>query len=130
MLAAVTLLAACPGRHGRPAEGRVADTSFAAMQARGQMVMGVDQYTSMHVFEDLPDGGRIVLERKDAADSTGRYVLCGVPATTRLTLQADAGRERSRAVALRFGGGGAWIEERQFRSLAGPIWMEDLALAP
>jgi hypothetical protein len=41
------------------------------MQARGQMVMGVDQYSSMHVFEDLPDGGRIVLERQDAADSTG-----------------------------------------------------------
>ena len=64
-------LAACPGRHGRPAEGRVADTSFAAMQARGRMVMGVDQYTSTHVFEDLPDGGRIVLERNDPADSAG-----------------------------------------------------------
>lgn len=36
-----------------------ADTSFAATQARRQMVMGVDQYTSAHVFEDLPDGGRI-----------------------------------------------------------------------
>jgi hypothetical protein len=31
--------------------------------------MGVDQYTSRHVFEDLPDGGRIVLERDDAADT-------------------------------------------------------------
>ena len=25
--------------------------------------MGVDQYTSAHVFEDLPDGGRILLQR-------------------------------------------------------------------
>jgi hypothetical protein len=27
--------------------------------------MGVDQYTSQHVFEPLPDGGRIVLQRKE-----------------------------------------------------------------
>ena len=33
--------------------------------------MGVDQYTSQHVFEDLPDGGRVVLERDDASDSMG-----------------------------------------------------------
>ena len=39
------------------------------MQARGAHVMGVDQYTSAHVFEDLPDGGRVVLERDDAADT-------------------------------------------------------------
>lgn len=57
----LVLLAAC----GRPAE----DQAFAALQARGQAVMGVDQYTSAHVFEDLPDGGRIVLDRADAADT-------------------------------------------------------------
>lgn len=39
------------------------------MQSRGAHVMGVDQYTSAHVFEDLPDGGRVVLERDDAADT-------------------------------------------------------------
>ena len=39
------------------------------MQARGEHVMGVNQYTSAHVFEDLPDGGRIVLERADASDT-------------------------------------------------------------
>jgi hypothetical protein len=32
--------------------------------------MGVDQYTSFHVFEPLPNGGRIVLQR-DAGDSAG-----------------------------------------------------------
>jgi hypothetical protein len=32
------------------------------MQARGAHVMGVNQYTSTHVFEDLPDGGRVVLD--------------------------------------------------------------------
>ena len=45
------------------------DSAFAAVQARGRVVMGVDQYTSQHVFEDLPDGGRIVLERDDVTDS-------------------------------------------------------------
>jgi hypothetical protein len=39
------------------------------MQARGEHVMGVDQYTSAHVFEDLPDGGRVILDRADAADT-------------------------------------------------------------
>jgi hypothetical protein len=39
------------------------------MQMRGEHVMGVNQYTSAHVFEDLPDGGRIVLERADASDT-------------------------------------------------------------
>jgi hypothetical protein len=42
------------------------DPSFAAMQSRGQAVMGVDQYASKHVFEDLPDGGRIVLDADSA----------------------------------------------------------------
>jgi hypothetical protein len=33
--------------------------------------MGVDQYTSTHSFQPLPDGGRIELQR-DRADSAGR----------------------------------------------------------
>jgi hypothetical protein len=44
------------------------DSAFAAVQERGKGVMGVDQYTSQHVFEDLLDGGRIVLERNDSTD--------------------------------------------------------------
>ena len=58
----VVLLAAC---------GKAKDADYAAMQERGQMVMGVDQYTSAHVFEDLPDGGRIVLDRDSTGDSSG-----------------------------------------------------------
>ena len=46
------------------------DTSFTSMQQRGKMAMGVDQYTSIHQFDDLPDGGRIELQR-DRDDSTG-----------------------------------------------------------
>lgn len=41
------------------------DSAFAALQQRGETAMGVDQYTSQHVFEPLPDGGRIVLQRKE-----------------------------------------------------------------
>ena len=48
-----------------------ADTAFASMQARGQMVMGVDQYASAHVFADLEDGGRIVLDAGSASDTAG-----------------------------------------------------------
>ncbi len=46
------------------------DSAFAALQARGLLAMGVDQYTSSHVFEALPDGGRIELQR-DVPDSAG-----------------------------------------------------------
>jgi hypothetical protein len=50
---------------------RNSDSAFAAVQTRGAAVMGVDQYTSAHVFAELPDGGRIVLVRKDSSDSAG-----------------------------------------------------------
>jgi hypothetical protein len=46
------------------------DSAFAALQQRGETAMGVNQYTSQHVFEPLPDGGRIVLQR-EASDSGG-----------------------------------------------------------
>jgi hypothetical protein len=46
------------------------DSAFAGVQARGGVAMGVNQYTSRHVFEPLPDGGRIALQR-DAAGSEG-----------------------------------------------------------
>jgi len=46
------------------------DTGFAALQERGKRAMGVDQYTSTHHFDALPDGGRIQLQR-DGDDSAG-----------------------------------------------------------
>ena len=58
-----------------------ADRDFAAVQARGKVAMGVDQYTSTHRFESLPDGGRIVL-RRDPADTAGVAVLPPSPTTT------------------------------------------------
>lgn len=51
-----------------------ADPAFAGVQERGKVAMGVDQYTSSHVFEPLPDGGRIVL-RRDAPDPAGTEVI-------------------------------------------------------
>jgi len=49
----------------------VADGDFAEVQGRGRIAMGVDQYTSTHIFRPMPDGGRIELQR-DAPDSVGR----------------------------------------------------------
>ena len=46
------------------------DSSFTAMQQRGRIAMGVDQYTSIHRFDDLPNGGRIELQR-DHDDRVG-----------------------------------------------------------
>jgi hypothetical protein len=48
-----------------------ADSRFADVQRRGHAAMGVDQYTSTHLFQALPDGGRIELQR-DTADSADR----------------------------------------------------------
>ncbi|MEP7001773.1 MAG: hypothetical protein ABI969_14900 [bacterium] len=50
------------------------DSSFAAMQQRGKVAMGVDQYTSVHHFDDLADGGRIQLER-DRDDVAGARAI-------------------------------------------------------
>ena len=47
-----------------------ADSAFAAMQQRGGMAMGVDQYSSTHRFDASPDGGRIELQR-DVDDTLG-----------------------------------------------------------
>lgn len=47
-----------------------ADTGFAAVQSRGREAMGVDQRTSTHRFDALPDGGRIELQR-NLDDSAG-----------------------------------------------------------
>ena len=63
-------LAACgPDTSPKPPTG-AGDPAFVGVQARGRVAMGVNQYTSRHVFEPLPDGGRIALQR-DMADSEG-----------------------------------------------------------
>ena len=70
-LAPVFLLLILPARH-LMAQGHEhhEDSSFAAMQKRGATAMGVDQYTSVHHFDNLPDGGRIALQR-DTTDTEG-----------------------------------------------------------
>lgn len=68
---AVLAVAACGSGSGANERPDSADAAFAAVQARGESVMGVNQYTSQHVFEGLPDGGWIILERSDTTDSAG-----------------------------------------------------------
>ena len=46
------------------------DSAFTELQERGQAAMGVDQYTSTHLFDALDDGGRIELQR-DVDDAEG-----------------------------------------------------------
>ena len=113
------------------------DTAFASLQARGKMVMGVDQYTSQHRFDDLPDGGRIVLTR--AADDTAgvRAIRAHLADITRAFAAGDFGhtmtvhqrelpgtatmRERRAAIAYRMdtlpGGGAVRITTRDPQAL-------------
>jgi hypothetical protein len=63
--------AALPAQHAHDhAAPTTADSAFAALQERGRAAMGVDQYTSTHRFDALPDGGRIELQR-DTDDAEG-----------------------------------------------------------
>jgi hypothetical protein len=66
----IFLAAGCRNSESAPA----GDSAFAALQERGGTAMGVDQYASAHVFEPLADGGRIVLQMKDA-DSAGEATI-------------------------------------------------------
>src|SRR4029079_5521816 len=68
MRSMIVLVASAVLFAAQPAEGQ--DSSFAALQKRGKVAMGVDQYTSTHKFDALPDGGRIELQR-DSDDSVG-----------------------------------------------------------
>jgi hypothetical protein len=92
--AAIVLLAACSAEPPPPGARAVAahdsgsaahaahathsasstrdDSAFAALQRRGAdpRAMGVDQYTSVHRFDALSDGGRIELQRA-VDDSAG-----------------------------------------------------------
>lgn len=72
ILLLVTATMAGRGLHAQAthSDTSVHDSAFAAMQERGHLVMGVDQYTSTHHFDDAPDGGRIVLVR-NADDPAG-----------------------------------------------------------
>jgi len=69
MIPALLGLLACGGPRDSVVD-RTSDERFADVQERGEAVMGVDQYTSAHVFEDLADGGRIELQRS-VEDSAG-----------------------------------------------------------
>ena len=70
MVSLMLALAACaPSAPPKPTMS-AGDSAFAGVQARGGVAMGVNQYTSRHVFEPLPDGGRIALQR-DVADGEG-----------------------------------------------------------
>ena len=74
LFAALLLPAAARAQHPHAGHPQHADTSFAAVQARGKQAMGVDQYTSAHRFDDLADGGRVVLVR-DPADTAGARAI-------------------------------------------------------
>lgn len=67
-LAVGMLLPAAARAQSKPAAER--DTAYEAVQRRGKEAMGVDQYTSVHRFDELPNGGRIELQRA-VDDSAG-----------------------------------------------------------
>ncbi|MBI2401694.1 MAG: carboxypeptidase regulatory-like domain-containing protein [Gemmatimonadetes bacterium] len=59
-------------------------------------------------------------------DSSGAYVLCGIPRDERITVRAVGGAGPGPVVILDFSEAGLWINEKQYRSLPGRIWKQDL----
>ncbi len=75
--AALLALVLWPARldaQAAPSPRRLSDSAFAVLQERGRQAMGVDQYTSTHRFESLPDGGRIELQR-NLDDAAGTAII-------------------------------------------------------
>lgn len=79
VLAALIVPPAACAQGGKPAPASPPShdsthAARAAMQRRGAQVMGVDQDTSVHVFEALPNGGIIELQRA-SDDSSGMRAI-------------------------------------------------------
>jgi hypothetical protein len=92
------------------------DSAFDAMQRRGRDAMGVHQYTSVHRFDALADGGRIELQR-DRDDSAGTATIrahlreigrafasgdFGTPATVHVKTVPGADVMRERRAHIRY----------------------------
>jgi hypothetical protein len=73
-IALVTTAGAAAAQSGPPTSHQHHDSAFAAMQERGKMAMGIDQYASTHHFDALPDGGRIELIRNDGDSADVRKI--------------------------------------------------------
>jgi hypothetical protein len=71
LFAMLFMIAGCSRSNPVPASS---DSAFAKLQQRGESAMGVNQYTSQHIFEPLPDGGRVVLQRKES-DPNGEATI-------------------------------------------------------
>ncbi|HLV26066.1 MAG TPA: hypothetical protein VKZ41_07110 [Gemmatimonadales bacterium] len=63
LLLSISLLSACQADNDAVPQTD-SEEAFAELQARGQVAMGVDQYASRHLFDALPDGGRIELQQE------------------------------------------------------------------
>src|SRR5687768_6348063 len=53
-IAAVLIVAGCAKSDSTP-DRSTSDSAFASLQARGERAMGVDQYSSTHLFIPLPN---------------------------------------------------------------------------
>jgi hypothetical protein len=65
-------------------------------------------------------------EPTSETDAGGFYGFCGVPREQRVTLRVLGGEGRGAHVVLDFSPTGVWVNETQYRSLAGRIWTQNL----
>lgn len=70
----------------QPRTNAKSDSTFASLQQRGAMAMGVDQYASKHTFDVTSDGGRIALQN----DSDDSIAVAQIRAHMRLIQHAFA----------------------------------------
>jgi hypothetical protein len=59
-------------------------------------------------------------------DTAGAYVLCGIPVEERVAVRAVSVAGAGPMVILDFNQTGVWIDQQQYRSLPGRIWIQHL----
>jgi hypothetical protein len=84
--ASALLVVAMACTASQPRANAKSDSTFAALQQRGGMAMGVDQYASKHTFDVTADGGRIALQH----DSDDSVAVAQIRAHMRLIQHAFA----------------------------------------
>lgn len=83
-------------------------------------------------WQAVTGGARIVagsdFRATATTDSSGAYVLCGIPVEERVTVSAVGARGSGAPVILDFNAAGVWIDQKQYRSLPGRIWTQHMAV--
>jgi hypothetical protein len=124
----------CPdtgaGPPTRVVHGTVRERRGGAAPAGAEVRMSWQEIPGLAPTDPIAVQGRLKeltlreMEAVAPADSSGRYLMCAVPAGRRIAIAASRGTALGETVILRFEADGVWIGDRW--TGAGMIWRQDL----